>query len=535
MSVNLYNSTTQQLARVAGKGSRGDAGRGVESLDINASNHLIVTYDDDTTHDAGEIDVSVPIDDATPASDKVYSSEKVEELLDPMSQLDDLRTDRRLVWHDEFDTFDTSKWFCSTYIPGQWIDNTNPGTLSFGDSTVTTGLVNVGTQAEPSWIQGRIFTRETFRNCLIEVKSKGPNSFWAETFECASDSSVTPAVASGTEHSHWIEFDVAEYYPDEHGVLSTWYNMHVGTDGAVGRYDGHAKISTVDDDWHIYGLDLIDDRHFRFYKDRVLVREFELPANGEVTINGVTEKLVFGHTALKTTGLHIILEATLNPEGQQLHTEDWQNRVIYDWVRVYANENDSNYVDRANHAVFLNSLGTPCIGYSPDILVSDPVSHEDVLKCYLKFLPENTYICPEIKSINVEYVDQSKLINGNYLNNPPLNNYGLGPLEQWASAELHVIVETSIGIFKAKTVNENVVSASRKIATPIFLLTLDPSSPVMQAFDSQFNDSLLNPPTNYFLTVRDMATDDPYYLLVYEGKLYGFSQSELPRAQQQNS
>ena len=36
-------------------GQDGEDGLGIKSVDINASNHLIVTYDDDTTHDAGEI------------------------------------------------------------------------------------------------------------------------------------------------------------------------------------------------------------------------------------------------------------------------------------------------------------------------------------------------------------------------------------------------------------------------------------------------------------------------------------------------
>ena len=59
-------------------GQDGADGLGVKSVDINGSNHLIVTYDDDTTEDAGAIDVTVPIDDTTPAANKVYSSNKVE-------------------------------------------------------------------------------------------------------------------------------------------------------------------------------------------------------------------------------------------------------------------------------------------------------------------------------------------------------------------------------------------------------------------------------------------------------------------------
>lgn len=36
----------------------GETGLGIKSVDINAQNHIIVTYDDDTTHDAGELDLS---------------------------------------------------------------------------------------------------------------------------------------------------------------------------------------------------------------------------------------------------------------------------------------------------------------------------------------------------------------------------------------------------------------------------------------------------------------------------------------------
>lgn len=37
-------------------GVDGDDGRGIKSVDINASNHLIITYDDDSTKDAGEVE-----------------------------------------------------------------------------------------------------------------------------------------------------------------------------------------------------------------------------------------------------------------------------------------------------------------------------------------------------------------------------------------------------------------------------------------------------------------------------------------------
>lgn len=83
-TITLTNGNTATFNVTNGQnGQNGADGLGIKSVAVNGSNHLIVTYDDDTPEDAGEIDVSVPIDDTTPASDKVYSSEKVEqELLD---------------------------------------------------------------------------------------------------------------------------------------------------------------------------------------------------------------------------------------------------------------------------------------------------------------------------------------------------------------------------------------------------------------------------------------------------------------------
>jgi len=44
------------------KGDKGDDGTGIKSVEINSSNHLIVTYDDDTTEDAGGIGVGSDVE-----------------------------------------------------------------------------------------------------------------------------------------------------------------------------------------------------------------------------------------------------------------------------------------------------------------------------------------------------------------------------------------------------------------------------------------------------------------------------------------
>lgn len=44
------------------KGDSGDAGLGIKSVVVNAEDHLIITYDDDTTQDAGQIQVMAAVD-----------------------------------------------------------------------------------------------------------------------------------------------------------------------------------------------------------------------------------------------------------------------------------------------------------------------------------------------------------------------------------------------------------------------------------------------------------------------------------------
>lgn len=79
-TTSTYTVTNGQNGTNGTNGTNGQDGAngiGVKSLSVDASNHLITTFDNDTTEDAGEIDVTVPIDDTEVASNSVYSSEKV--------------------------------------------------------------------------------------------------------------------------------------------------------------------------------------------------------------------------------------------------------------------------------------------------------------------------------------------------------------------------------------------------------------------------------------------------------------------------
>lgn len=56
------------------KGDTGDTGKGIKSVAVNSSNHLIVTYTDDTTTDAGEIDVSSKANKVSGATEGNFAS-----------------------------------------------------------------------------------------------------------------------------------------------------------------------------------------------------------------------------------------------------------------------------------------------------------------------------------------------------------------------------------------------------------------------------------------------------------------------------
>ena len=91
-------------------GDTGEDGLGIKSVDINAMNHLIVTYDDDTTHDAGEVSADggaiiygykVDKTNSNPATRVSYTDDAVG--FSPMAL--DLTTGEVIDWGSWKDTF----------------------------------------------------------------------------------------------------------------------------------------------------------------------------------------------------------------------------------------------------------------------------------------------------------------------------------------------------------------------------------------------------------------------------------------------
>ena len=60
-------------------GTDGQDGLGIKSVAVNGSNHLIVTYDDDTTSDAGEIKVVGKVDSVNGCDGDVVLSLSISE------------------------------------------------------------------------------------------------------------------------------------------------------------------------------------------------------------------------------------------------------------------------------------------------------------------------------------------------------------------------------------------------------------------------------------------------------------------------
>lgn len=56
------------------KGDSGDAGLGIKSVAVNAEDHLIITYDDDTTQDAGQIQITAAVDSVNGKTGEVVLS-----------------------------------------------------------------------------------------------------------------------------------------------------------------------------------------------------------------------------------------------------------------------------------------------------------------------------------------------------------------------------------------------------------------------------------------------------------------------------
>ena len=170
--------------------------------------------------------------------------------------------------------------------------------------------------------------------------------------------------------------------------------------------------------------------------------------------------------------------------------------------------------------MFMNKDGVLCENWITDAL--DLTGSSPTLSAYLKFFPENSYICPEIKDIRI-YIDNKQFNTIHSLESVSLNCYPLS--ENLTPYQMmYIEVETGIGIYRINTSDDFISGIGVKLPIPTFLSTLDPTSETGQALFAEFHNKITNPTSDYLFSIKDIITGKQHFLIVGDGMVYGISQ-----------
>lgn len=310
----------------------------------------------------------------------------------------DLRTDRKLLWNDEFEFIDQEKWAVTGDFKFDWSKSWYCGdseTIQCKDSVLTlTGYKVDDTKVKCPLL----ISRYGFRGGLIEVRVKFDNykypmigGVWSTTL---------PPRPDERKVSHWDgtegvrgEIDICEPHPwsmnggtncDKFGATLHYFNSN-GNDVIPSSY-----IYSVDDAWHIYGLEILDGNTVRLYKDRNLI-------GGQIKIDNLP--YYGGVNVFKEFGLYPILN-WMFPDGQfdisKLDAEKFSYCI--DWIRVYAPEGKE--VRNATYMVYMDNSGEEYAfsaqsqtgEYTPKF----PGVINERMNFSHKFYPEEAVIMPRI-------------------------------------------------------------------------------------------------------------------------------------------
>lgn len=201
----------------------------------------------------------------------------------PLYDLEDIRTDRLLVWHDEFDkpTIDTSKW---TNVYGDyrgycWNSSDPMRNRATGDG-MSYWTAKDYPNAVSDYSGAYICTNNLFefRYGLIETKMRFPNAsphhttFWtlgacSETIS-RGDSSLYD-MDKGVKFPSCGEIDIAEFDNGTAGARTHWSTGGFDTTSTVTTGGNVASLTNSPTDWHIYGCEWTATT-ISFYVDRVL-------------------------------------------------------------------------------------------------------------------------------------------------------------------------------------------------------------------------------------------------------------------------
>ena len=423
-----------------------------------------------------------------------------------LKTLEDLRTDRRLIWNDEFDSLDTNKWsskdeplpdYDTADAPAYMTSElytvkdsilTLSGKLRHSDKSKTTIEDKCNTKDRT---RARIISKVSFRNCLIEYKAKGLGGVWFQTLTIPSNS-----FSNNIAHNHHsIEIDIGEYYGD--GDKKLHCNLHCV------NVENHQLYSTAslqpDTEWHIWGIDMCDAKTIKYYKDRELI--------GTLTLKD-TDFDSMGNPFL-SYGVSIIIDTPTNVPTVK------DSEISVDWVRVYANEQDELYQDMATTVNFMNRNGEVFDNSFDHYAQLKNIYTTDgsKLEVYLKYSPSNTYMCPSIDEIKMGLMTDSVTFS----------NTALDSIEKFPSGG------KGIPIITVKTGGNLIRGMIIDKAEPTSLITTFPSEtavstvPMLKQLAKECGEG------GYLLPLKDIATNEKHYLCILQGTFYDLK-GDIPQS-----
>lgn len=401
-------------------------------------------------------------------------------------QLEDLRTDRRLIWHEEFEEFDPEKWhlnYADDSGKGAIRINNDSAHMTYNNSVLT---MNTLQQNGVNTI-ARMYSRQGFRNCLIEIKARGHHGTWLNNVQqenSPKSNDIGYSKMTNGAGCRYLEIDLAEYYGD--GDKKQHCNIHVSKLNHTEMWMnvwGLAETSDYDD-WHIWGLDMVDEKTFDIYIDREFKQRLVLDSN------------VVDTNILKDTGLYLIIDSPTNAGGEDL-TGQW------DWIRIYENAHPENYNLMATKADLMSWITGEVYEnvnndfvWLPSSIIKD---HTDEWGTYkdialgVKFSPANTYICPSINTVLIH-----SCLNYTV---PSIDNLRVSVGDIGGSLEyVGIEIITDIGTLRGMFSVGNFVPYDQ------------------QAVGAEFHKKYTSQETPpYSIKLKDVATGDNLYLIVANG------------------
>lgn len=328
----------------------------------------------------GEVDLNKKPDFTVDGSDP--SSEFTEK--------DAYRSDRILLWEDDFNFFDDTKW-CGKVDNASYASSGAEYTQAIFELTdenfkIEDSILKLKachTEAEDAYILPRIMSKKSFRNCMIEAKVKIvthsdglAGGIWGMTLQNPSDASLHDV---NFLDDHCLEVDICE--PADEYADRVKQNVHYSDRGHT--YYNTLKTTSFDNDWHIYTLDIIGDNYFVYYIDGVKTTELEVDFS----------TFRFGRSPLTDMGIQLYLDIC---RGTLDHSMNRNAEYHFDWVRVYSNIQQENV--KANKITPLDINGEPLHSSWTNFYDSTNSKDENGKYVhYFQFKPSNASVLPEIR------------------------------------------------------------------------------------------------------------------------------------------